>query len=178
MTPAIAIGIIGGGLIAAKVFGNTPVADKMKDEQGQNNTSRVGTNADTIGYERIDETQYQEQGGVEAGQSHTVINGNGEVVGEVVGLEGGNQVFQEADGTVHIRSEGEPEIEPLTVANVSSPGHKGGVVGTVAKVGNAISANPTPAPRLTFTKPKRAVSSALSDKRIRDAARGGLRLPM
>lgn len=183
MTPVIAaIGIIGGSLIAVKAFGDKKTeADKAgASPDGQATGVNVGVNADAIGYDRIDQATYEEQGGVDAGQSHTVVNGNGEVVGEVVGMEGGNQVFQEADGTVHIRSAGEPEITPMITGNVSqSPAAVGGVASTVSRVGQAVSQmKAANAPRLTFTTPRRPVSSNLVDKRIRASARAGLRLPM
>lgn len=182
--PVTAIALIGGGFIAIKAFGNKneTTGEQAEQEPAFDTGPNVGANADEIGYERINQAQYNAQGGVEAGQVATVQNESGQIVGTVVGTEGGNQVFQEAGGTVHIRSAGEPEIEPVTptaIQTAPAPAQRPGTIMTAPATrvtrDHRAAAN---VPKLTVKKPKKAVSNALLDKRIRAAARAGFRIPM
>ncbi len=188
----IALGVIGGGLVAVKLFDKGDNADKMSEEQGQNNGVNVGANADQIGYERISQSEYEAQGGVEAGQVADVHNPvTGERVGTVVGLEGGNQVFQDPQGNTRLRTSDDEHIEVtdpgiITNGTGSNPLAGASAVGKTVSGGSPITTRtfqapkpaPVKAPTLKYKKPKKPVSKAVQDARIRASARAGLRFPM
>ncbi len=207
MDPVLAIGIIGGGLIAFKAFKKDEPAEMPGDGYNTVVTPDVSANADQMGYERISQAEYDENG-VQAGEVVTLKNEKGELVGTVVGTEGGNQVFQRGDGSVSIREAGEPEIDSPVAQAVKAMPPVGKAYEPLAATKTAVSTAkstsplaqivqkraatqgskmypaaskapaPTNVPKLTIIKPKQPISNSLLDKRIRLAAKSGLRIPM
>jgi len=119
MDPILAIGIIGGGLIALKIAGNKDEDSGSAPETGDTagtganpqfpSAPNVGANASTIGYRLLSKEEY-DKNGVKQGEYYVVRDGNGNITGTIVGTEGG-QVFQEGNGDIHLRSAGDEEIE-------------------------------------------------------------------
>jgi hypothetical protein len=168
--PATLIMILGGGLVAAKVFGSKEEIPEQRFET----SADVGANADTMGYDRITTDQALTDG-VAAGEVAAIPGADGKVT-TVVGLGNGDQLVQHPDGSTSVRSSGEPEIDAMTPVVNPSP-----IAAGIKTAGAAVAKGPPTngaQNRIILTKPRAPVTRNIFDARVKAAARRGLVVPM